>query len=120
MEVAALVVGLVGLILSLNIFTSLTGLILGILAVIFGIIGIVKKGPDKGKATAGLVLGIVTIVIIAIISIVASKFIAGALDQLPKLIEEISESFEVEMENFMNTLKDELAEVQRESMRNLF
>jgi hypothetical protein len=57
MAVAALVVGLIGLLLF--------GVVMGILAIIFGAIGIGKAnalgGKGKGMAIAGLILGVVDI-----------------------------------------------------------
>lgn len=58
MAVAALVCGLVGLLLF--------GVVLGLLAIIFGAIGLSNAnkspiGAGKGMATAGLILGIVDI-----------------------------------------------------------
>jgi hypothetical protein len=66
--VTALVLGLVGLIIfswipGINLFT---GLPLGILAIIFGIIALVKAksrgGKGKGTGMTGLILGVLTII----------------------------------------------------------
>jgi hypothetical protein len=57
MAVASLVVGLIGLLIF--------GVVMGILAIIFGAVGIGKAnklgGKGKGMAIAGLILGIVDI-----------------------------------------------------------
>ena len=74
MGTAALVLGIIGLVLCWNIF----GIILGILAVIFGGVGLgrAKRGEanNRGAAMAGLVLGIIAIVlmIVLVIAVVGS------------------------------------------------
>ncbi len=59
--VASLVLGIIGLVLF---WTVWLGLILGILAIVFGAMGRSKAkqgAPNRSMATAGLVLGIVTV-----------------------------------------------------------
>ncbi|MDG4535488.1 DUF4190 domain-containing protein [Streptomyces sp. AV19] len=55
---AALVLGIVGVVLS---FTMIFGIVLGVLAVVFGAIGRAKvtkgEAANRGSATAGLILG---------------------------------------------------------------
>jgi hypothetical protein len=54
-----------GIIAAVFFWTILLGILLGILAIVFGAIGLtrVKTGaPSKGMATAGIVLGIVSAV----------------------------------------------------------
>ena len=59
-------IGIIGAVLSLIPFLGiLLGLVLGVLAVIFSIIGLSKADQypvGKGMATTGLILGIVTII----------------------------------------------------------
>lgn len=66
--VTALVLGLVGLIVfswipGINLFTAIP---LGVLAIIFGIVAIVKAGSrggkGKGAGIAGLILGVLTLI----------------------------------------------------------
>jgi len=62
LAVASLVLGIIGLVLF---WTVWGGILLGILAVIFGAVGLSKAGrggPNKGMATAGLVLGVLAII----------------------------------------------------------
>lgn len=62
MAVAALVLGIIGIIMFWSIWL---GVLLGGLAILFGILGLnrAKQGaPNKGLATAGLVLGIIAVV----------------------------------------------------------
>lgn len=68
LAIAALVCGIVGLLIA--------NIILGPLAIIFGAIGLSranKGAPRKNMALAGLILGIIDIVIIVIIIAVASS-----------------------------------------------
>jgi hypothetical protein len=63
LAVAAFVLGIVGVVLF---WTLLGGLILGLLATVFGAMGLAraKRGaPNKGMAIAGLVLGIVAMLL---------------------------------------------------------
>lgn len=65
---AAPVLGIIGAILGLSPLLAVFALILGVLAVIFGAVGwrrlrSGRAGTGKGKAMAGLVLGIVAILI---------------------------------------------------------
>lgn len=63
LSIAAMVLGIVGICLSWIPILNSISLILGILAIIFGLIGTVKK-QSKGKAITGLVLGLISIYII--------------------------------------------------------
>jgi hypothetical protein len=84
--VTALVLGLVGLVLFswfpfLNIFT---GGLLGLLAIIFGIVGVGKSGSRGGAGLGtggtGLVLGIVTILIVISVNVWAFNFLDETAD----------------------------------------
>ena len=62
MAVAALVLGIIGSVLFLTIWG---GIILGVLAIVFGALGRSKASqgaPNRGLATAGFVLGIVAVI----------------------------------------------------------
>jgi hypothetical protein len=85
--VTALVLGLVGLIVFswFPIFNFFTGLPLGILAVIFGIVGLAKapsrSGAGAGTGGFGLVLGITAICVVFLVNL-----------WLANVIEDLSES----------------------------
>ena len=59
---AGMVLGIIGIVLSFIPIINNFAFVLGILAFIFGLITLIKK-TEKGKAIAGLVLGILTVVI---------------------------------------------------------
>ncbi|MEU8589589.1 DUF4190 domain-containing protein [Streptomyces sp. NPDC048664] len=70
---AGMVCGIIGVVLSLTFILWWAGMILGILAIIFGAIGRgrAKRGEatNKGAATSGLVLGIVATVILPLLGL---------------------------------------------------
>ena len=63
--VAALVLGLIGLVLTLLVLPSPLGALLGLLAVVFGIVGIGRAGrgeaTNRGQAVTGLITGILAL-----------------------------------------------------------
>ncbi|MFJ5534420.1 DUF4190 domain-containing protein [Streptomyces sp. NPDC093261] len=71
MGTTGLVLGIIGLVCSLTFFLWFLGVILGILAIIFGAIGRGKanrgEATNKGAATAGLVCGIVATVVLPLL-----------------------------------------------------
>ena len=70
-EIAALVLGIIGLVGSfIPIVNYSVGFICGLLAIIFGAIGVKKETPNKTKAKIGLILGIITLVI-GLITVIA-------------------------------------------------
>jgi len=82
---AALVVGIIGVVLF---FTVWLGVILGVLAVVFGAVGrsrASRGAPNKGLATAGLVLGVVSILasILFLVAVVqVSRGAGGIFDHI--------------------------------------
>jgi hypothetical protein len=89
MAVAALVVGIIGLVLF---WTVWGGVILGILGVIFGAVGISKANrgaPNKGMAVAGLVLGALALVgsILFLVAVVSAVNSEQRFDQIAQCIE---------------------------------
>ena len=120
MAVSALVLGIVGLILSLNLFTSFTGLLCGILAIIFGAIGVSKKDSDSGKGVAGIVLGAITLIIIILIIILVKNICGIVIENLPKILEEIGETIVTtiaDLENAVSNMVEDAADI---ALDNLF
>ncbi len=84
MATASLILGIIGIITGLFFIGSLFGL----LAIIFGIIALVKasKTPEiggKGKAIAGIIMGAIVIIIILITMVIGlDDFIRGYRDGL--------------------------------------
>jgi hypothetical protein len=64
--VTALVLGIVAVVFSFIPVMGMVAFVLGPLAVLFGIVGATRKYSKKGAAVAGLVLGILSVVIAAI------------------------------------------------------
>ena len=82
MEIAALILGIIGLVGSTvgSIFGfGWVGSICGLIAIILGAIGAKKDTPNKGKAKVGLVLGIIALAYGIVATIVCAACIgAGA------------------------------------------
>ena len=88
MAVASLVLGIIGVVTSFMPIINNVSFFLGILGVIFAIVGIVgiNKGNRRGRglAIAGLVLGIVAIVV----TLIAQSFYGAVLDEVQEAIDE--------------------------------
>jgi len=76
--VAALVLGIVAVVFSFIPVMGVVAFVLGPLAVLFGIIGATRKFAKKGAAVAGLVLGILSVVIAAIWMAVLAAAVSSA------------------------------------------
>jgi hypothetical protein len=87
LAVAALVVGLIGLVLF---WTVWGGVILGVLGVVFGAVGLSKANrgaPNKGMAVAGISLGALAIVVSLLFVVV----LVNVVDNSEALFEQVSE-----------------------------
>jgi hypothetical protein len=80
MGIAALVCGIVSAVLAFSYFGAIVGFVLGIIAIVLGILGR-KKIQWKGLATAGLVLGIIGTVLSAVLFMTCVAC-AGALGRI--------------------------------------
>jgi len=84
MGTAALVLGIVALVLVALILFSPLGVLLGILAVIFGIVGILRvnrrEADNRGQAVAGLVTGAAALVIGLFLAIGIGTFFAANIN----------------------------------------
>ncbi|MGW4345640.1 DUF4190 domain-containing protein [Streptomyces sp. NPDC004690] len=78
---AGLVLGIIGVVCSLTVFLWFFGIILGILAIVFGAIGRGKanrgEATNKGAATGGLVCGIVATVVLPVLGLILFAGIMG-------------------------------------------
>lgn len=83
---AGMVLGIIGISLSFIPIVNNAAFVLGILAVIFGGISLVKRRA-KGKAIAGLILGILAIVITIIMQMAALNAIDEAVNEINNEIE---------------------------------
>ena len=84
MAVAALILGIVALVISLTGPTGWFGSLCGILAIVFGAIAQKKEPSNKGMAKAGLVMGVLAlcmgiILTIACIACAGAGILAGSL-----------------------------------------
>lgn len=85
MEIAALVVGIIAVLLGAVPCCPILGIILGIISAILGIVVVVKKkGTDepKGKAIAGIVLGVIAVVGAIIWITVGAAGMMSALNEI--------------------------------------
>lgn len=76
--ITALVLGIVAVVFSFIPVMGMAAFILGPLAVLFGIVGVTRKFSKKGAAVAGLVLGILSVVIAAIWLAVVGAAVSSA------------------------------------------
>ncbi|GAA2441161.1 DUF4190 domain-containing protein [Streptomyces glaucus] len=83
MGTTGLVLGIIGVVCSLTFFLWFFGVVLGILAIIFGAIGRGKanrgEATNKGAATAGLVCGIVATVLLPLLGFLLFAGIMGGI-----------------------------------------
>ncbi|WP_143590029.1 DUF4190 domain-containing protein, partial [Streptomyces africanus] len=83
MGTTGLVLGIIGVVCSVTFLLWFFGVILGILAIIFGAIGRGKatrgEATNKGAATAGLVCGIIATVILPLLGFLLFASIMGGL-----------------------------------------
>ena len=83
MGTTGMVLGIIGVVCSVTFFLWFFGVILGILAIIFGAIGRGKakrgEATNKGAATAGLVCGIVATVILPLLGLALFASIMGGV-----------------------------------------
>lgn len=81
MGTAAMVLGILGLVLVVLIFFSPLGALLGLLAVPFGIVGLLRanrgEADNRGQALTGLVTGAVALVIGVLLTIGIGTFFAA-------------------------------------------
>lgn len=74
MGIASLVIGIIALVVGLFISMPI-GIIAGIVAIVLGAIG--RKNGQGGVATAGMVLGIVTVALCAVVYLACIACAAG-------------------------------------------
>ena len=111
MSIASFVLGIVGLVLSINLFTYPVSFICGLLAIIFGIKGLKENKEDRAKAKSGLIIGIITLIISFIISFIIYKGAMYLIDNLPNIMEETLEYFDNEKELFLNDFINQMKQL---------
>ena len=94
MGTAALVVGIIAVILAVLFFPL--GILLGVVAAVLGFLGRKKaarrEATNRGQATAGLVLGLVAVLVGGIIAAVLGNFLAENSDEISNLSECVSDA----------------------------
>lgn len=93
MEVAALVMGIIGLVCNFFGSSTIVGPVCSVLAIIFGVIGMKKNSDKKGMAKAGLIMGIVGLALGIIVTIACLACIgagAAALANDPTFMDAIN------------------------------
>lgn len=86
MEVAALVMGIIGLVCNFFGTGTIVGPICSVLAIIFGVIGMKKNTDKRGMAKAGMIMGVIGLCLGIIITIACVACIgagAAALASFP-------------------------------------
>ena len=85
MGTAAMVLGILALVLVVLIFFSPLGALLGLLAVIFGILGVLRanrgEADNRGQALTGLVTGAVALVVGLLLTIGIGTFFAANVNE---------------------------------------
>ena len=79
--VTALVLGIVALVLGIIPFIGYGSWFLGLLAAIFGLVGVLRKNRPKLLAAIGLVIGVVAITVGLAVSISATAAVVSAVDK---------------------------------------
>ncbi|MBQ5321133.1 MAG: DUF4190 domain-containing protein [Oscillospiraceae bacterium] len=90
LSTAGLVLGIIGICLSFIPIINNAAFVLGVLAAVFGIVGLVKK-KGTGKAIAGLILGVLAIVITISMQAAALKAIDDAVNEIDGIVSEFND-----------------------------
>lgn len=93
--IIALVVGIVAIVMSFIPIVNVVAIILGVVAVVFGIIGLVRKSRSKGMSITGLILGGIAIIIAVIVLIITSVFVSTVSDAVDDANESMNAEHEV-------------------------
>ena len=78
--VAALVLGIIAIVLAFIPVIGVVAFVLGGLALILGIVGVTRKGRPRGMSIAGLVLGLVSLIVAGIVTALTAA-VVDAVDQ---------------------------------------
>lgn len=111
MALASFILGIVGLVLSISIFTYPVSLISGILAILFGIVGYIGRKEESKKAIAGIIMGIFTLIISAVVSIGIYNLVQFVIENYPKMMEEILQFFDNEKEMLLDDIVNKIKEL---------
>ena len=105
---AGMICGIIGVVFSFIPGVSWIGLVLGILALVFGIMGLVKKAGG-GKAVAATVLGGISVLIGIVMMIIVANFINTAVDLIGGAA---GEAINTMIENYETNIVGKYADVE--------
>lgn len=103
--ITALVLGIVAVVIAFIPIMGMGAFFLGPLAIIFGIIGLMRKGRRRGTSIAGLVLGVVGVIIAIIVTVITAAFVDGVSKGIDDVDEQLNK--EVSVEYIANVTKGE-------------
>lgn len=83
--IAALVVGIVAIILAFIPVIGIASFLLGLIAIVLGILGLRKKSAGKGTSITGLILGGLSLIIAGIVMAVTAAFVSAVDESLQSL-----------------------------------
>ena len=114
LSTAALVLGIIGICISFVIGLNITAVILGILAVVFGAISLVKK-IETTKALTGLILGVLAIIITVTMWVLTFILVGNMIDKVTgevnRLFGEYEDVLDENEEQTTNTSGDRTKEI---------
>lgn len=80
--VGALVVGIVAIVAAIVPILGMVAFILGPIAIILGIIGITRKFRPRGTSIAGIILGVLSLIIAGVVTALTASFVQAVDDEL--------------------------------------
>ena len=105
---AAFVLGLVGALLALLVVTFPLSFILGVMAIVFGVIGR-RAWIRTAMANAGIVLGLVSVALSIVGALLVVSFVGSAVDRVDQIDEEVQAVLDDAIERLSEEL-DRLAD----------
>lgn len=91
---AAMVLGIIGAVLALIPILGLIAFPLGVLAIIFGVVGLRKHGKETPKGKGAAITGLVTGVLAFILAIVGMSIVSDGLDDISDSLDEFEQELD--------------------------
>ena len=83
-------------------------IISGLLAILFGIVGYIGNKEESKRAIAGIIMGIFTLIVSAVVGIALYKLINYIISNSPKIMEEILQFFDNEKDLLLDDIVNEI------------